>query len=110
MYLKCEVSRLYFKFRQDKMAAVNAISKIFIFQLLLYETEIRNLKLELERGEIVRQGLERDIILAKREADLQLYTAEDELSNVKVKLLELQGKKKKKKKEATSVPSHLNRD
>lgn len=30
-YLKCAVSRLYFKFRWNKMAGVNAISEIFIF-------------------------------------------------------------------------------
>ncbi|XP_023802400.1 coiled-coil domain-containing protein 171-like, partial [Cyanistes caeruleus] len=55
-----------------------------------YEKEIMKLRLELERGETLRQGLESEISFAKKEAHIQMYSAEDELCDVKAKLLELQ--------------------
>lgn len=76
-----------------------------------YEKEIMKLRLELERGEVLRQALQREISVTKKAACIQMYSAEDELCEPKTKLVELQGNYKKKKKlncgsEATSVPSH----
>ncbi|KAL2294822.1 hypothetical protein Nmel_008575, partial [Mimus melanotis] len=59
-----------------------------------YEKEIMKLKLELERGEVLRQVLENEMSFARKE---QMCSAEDELCDAKTKLLELQGKFKKKK-------------
>ncbi|NWV37940.1 CC171 protein, partial [Grantiella picta] len=48
-----------------------------------YEKEIMKLRLELERGEALQQRLESDLTAARREADLQMYSAEDQLYDAK---------------------------
>ncbi|NWV29083.1 CC171 protein, partial [Origma solitaria] len=48
-----------------------------------YEKEIMKLQLELERGEALRRGLENDLSIVQKEANMQMYSAEDELCNVK---------------------------
>ncbi|NXO69950.1 CC171 protein, partial [Phainopepla nitens] len=48
-----------------------------------YEKEIMTLRLELERGEAFRRGLERELSFAKKEAKIQIHSAEDELCDVK---------------------------
>ncbi|NXY62230.1 CC171 protein, partial [Callaeas wilsoni] len=48
-----------------------------------YEKEIMKLKLELERGEALRRGLESEMSFARKEAHMQMYSAEDELCDVK---------------------------
>lgn len=62
-----------------------------------YEKEIMKLRLELEREEVIRQGLQSEISFARKEACIQMYSAEDELCEVKTKLVELQGNYLKKK-------------
>ncbi|NXP39718.1 CC171 protein, partial [Leiothrix lutea] len=52
-------------------------------ELFHYENEVRNLRLELERGEALRRGLESQISFARKEAHMQMYSAEDELCDVK---------------------------
>ncbi|NWW41319.1 CC171 protein, partial [Panurus biarmicus] len=48
-----------------------------------YEKEIMKLRLELERGEAVRRCLENEMSFARKEAHMQMYSAEDELCDVK---------------------------
>ncbi|KAF2982662.1 hypothetical protein EK904_003858, partial [Melospiza melodia maxima] len=54
------------------------------------EKEVMNLRLELEKGEVLRQDLQSEMSLARKTSEIQLYSAEDKLSDVKSKLLELQ--------------------
>ncbi|NXR96674.1 CC171 protein, partial [Hypocryptadius cinnamomeus] len=48
-----------------------------------YEKEIIKLRLELERGEALRQNLQSETSLARKEAHIQMYSTEDELCDVK---------------------------
>ncbi|NXR47735.1 CC171 protein, partial [Hippolais icterina] len=48
-----------------------------------YQKEIMKLGLELEKGEALRQGLERKMSFARKEAHMQMDSAEDELCDVK---------------------------
>ncbi|NXF09471.1 CC171 protein, partial [Smithornis capensis] len=59
-------------------------------QMSHYEKEIMKLRLELERGEAVRRGLECELSAARTEARLQTYTTEEELCHAKTKLVEMQ--------------------
>ena len=80
------------------MGAVNAISERNLFSRCLAMKKIMKLRLELERGEVLRQALQREISVTKKAACIQMYSAEDELCELKTKLVELQGNYKKKKK------------
>ncbi|NWT79421.1 CC171 protein, partial [Lanius ludovicianus] len=55
-----------------------------------YENQIIKLRSQFERGEAVRQGLEYKLAVARRGAHLRMCTAEEELSDAKNKLVELQ--------------------
>ncbi|XP_032942520.1 coiled-coil domain-containing protein 171-like [Catharus ustulatus] len=55
-----------------------------------YKEEIMNLRLELERGEALRQALECELSFARKEAQEQMDSAEDKLQDAKTKFLELQ--------------------
>ncbi|XP_032532862.1 coiled-coil domain-containing protein 171 isoform X5 [Chiroxiphia lanceolata] len=55
-----------------------------------YESQIIKLRLELERGEAIRQSLEYELAVARKDAHLKMCTAEEELSDAKNKLVELQ--------------------
>ncbi|NXD55232.1 CC171 protein, partial [Corvus moneduloides] len=44
---------------------------------------IMKLRLELERGEVLRQALQREISVTKKTACIQMYSAEDELCELK---------------------------
>ncbi|NXO15447.1 CC171 protein, partial [Oriolus oriolus] len=48
-----------------------------------YEKEIMKLRLELEREEIAHQGLQSEISFARKAACIQMYSAEDELCDLK---------------------------
>ncbi|NWV93792.1 CC171 protein, partial [Machaerirhynchus nigripectus] len=48
-----------------------------------YEKEIMKLRLELEGEEVLRQGLQSEISFARKEACIQMYSAENELCDVK---------------------------
>ncbi|NWX66569.1 CC171 protein, partial [Promerops cafer] len=48
-----------------------------------YEKEIMKLRLELERGEALRRRLESEMSFARKEAHMQMFSAEDELCDVK---------------------------
>ncbi|XP_032532294.1 coiled-coil domain-containing protein 171-like isoform X3 [Chiroxiphia lanceolata] len=68
-----------------------------------YEKEIIKLRLELERGEAIRRGLEYELSVARKEAQMQMYAAEEELCVAKSELVELQvlsGKNQQKVAEA----------
>ncbi|XP_066425976.1 coiled-coil domain-containing protein 171-like [Molothrus aeneus] len=60
------------------------------YPMSCYEKEIKKLRLELEKGEALRQHLESEMTFASKEADLRLYAAEDELCDAKAKVMELQ--------------------
>lgn len=55
-----------------------------------YEKQIIKLRSEFERVEAVRQGLEYELAVARKGAHLKMCTAEEELSDAKNKLVELQ--------------------
>ncbi|XP_056370599.1 coiled-coil domain-containing protein 171-like [Oenanthe melanoleuca] len=55
-----------------------------------YEKEIMKLRLALRRREAFHRVLESEIFFARREAHVQMSSAEDELCDAKAKLLELQ--------------------
>ncbi|NWS73481.1 CC171 protein, partial [Crotophaga sulcirostris] len=55
-----------------------------------YECQIVKLRLEVEKGEAVRQSLEYELAVARKDARLKMYAVEEELSDAKNKLVELQ--------------------
>ncbi|NXQ00754.1 CC171 protein, partial [Vidua macroura] len=55
-----------------------------------HNQEIIKLRSEFERGEAIRQSLEYELAVAKKSAHLKMCTAEEELSDAKNKLVELQ--------------------
>ncbi|XP_064259388.1 coiled-coil domain-containing protein 171 isoform X3 [Passer domesticus] len=55
-----------------------------------YEKQIIKLRSEFERGEAIRQGLEYELAVARKDAHLKMCTAEEELNDAKNKLVELQ--------------------
>ncbi|XP_064902231.1 coiled-coil domain-containing protein 171 isoform X5 [Columba livia] len=54
------------------------------------ESQIVKLRSEIEKGEAVRQSLEYELAIARKDARLKMYAAEQELSDAKNKLVELQ--------------------
>ncbi|KFO86327.1 Coiled-coil domain-containing protein 171, partial [Buceros rhinoceros silvestris] len=54
------------------------------------ESQIIKLRSEIEKGEAVRQSLEYELAIARKDARLKVFAAEEELSDAKRKLLELQ--------------------
>ncbi|NXC91725.1 CC171 protein, partial [Cercotrichas coryphoeus] len=48
-----------------------------------YEKEIMKLRLELERGEALRRVVESEMSFARKDAQVQMYSAEDELCDAK---------------------------
>lgn len=71
------------------------------------ESQIIKLRSEIEKGEAVRQSLEYELAIARKDARLKVYAAEEELSDAKRKLLELQGRLQKPQygTKVKSVPS-----
>ncbi|NXY69653.1 CC171 protein, partial [Glareola pratincola] len=59
-------------------------------ELSNYESQIVKLRSEIEKGEAVRQSLEYELAIARKDARLQMYAAEEELSDAKNKFVELQ--------------------
>ncbi|NXI39139.1 CC171 protein, partial [Galbula dea] len=58
-------------------------------ELAKYESQIVKLRLEIEKGEAVRQNLEYDLAVARKDACLKMYAAEEELRDAKNKVVEL---------------------
>ncbi|NWY92541.1 CC171 protein, partial [Loxia curvirostra] len=52
-------------------------------EISLCEKEVMKLRLNFKRGEVLRQGLESEMSLSKKASDIQMYSAEDELCDVK---------------------------
>ncbi|KFV96960.1 Coiled-coil domain-containing protein 171, partial [Eurypyga helias] len=59
-------------------------------QLSHYESQIVRLRLEIEKGEALRQNLEYELEIARKDARLKVCAAEEELSDAKKQLVELQ--------------------
>ncbi|CAN0312936.1 unnamed protein product [Bubo scandiacus] len=59
-------------------------------ELSNYESQIVKLRSEIEKGEAVRQSLEYELAVARKDARLKMYAVEEELSDAKTKLVELQ--------------------
>ncbi|KAM7024530.1 uncharacterized protein M8220_015806 isoform 4-T5 [Acridotheres tristis] len=57
-----------------------------------YEKERMKLRLELQRGEALLRVLESEMSFARKDAHVQMYSAEDELRDAKSQLLELQAR------------------
>ncbi|KFP91387.1 Coiled-coil domain-containing protein 171, partial [Apaloderma vittatum] len=55
-----------------------------------YESQLVKLRSEVEKGEALRQTLEYELDIARKDARLKACAAEEELSHVKNKLVELQ--------------------
>ncbi|NXE21473.1 CC171 protein, partial [Ardeotis kori] len=55
-----------------------------------YESQIVKLRSEIEKGEAVRQSLEYELTITRKDARLKTYAAEEELSDAKTKLVELE--------------------
>ncbi|RMB92353.1 hypothetical protein DUI87_31228 [Hirundo rustica rustica] len=58
--------------------------------MLHCQKEVMKLRLDLEREEALRRGLESEMSFAKKEACMQMHSVEDELHDVKIQLMELQ--------------------
>uniref|UniRef100_A0A8C8E7U6 Coiled-coil domain containing 171 n=1 Tax=Otus sunia TaxID=257818 RepID=A0A8C8E7U6_9STRI len=58
-------------------------------ELSNYESQIVKLRSEIEKGEAVRQSLEYELAIARKDARLKTYAVEEELSDAKTKLVEL---------------------
>ncbi|NWW51398.1 CC171 protein, partial [Pedionomus torquatus] len=59
-------------------------------ELSNYESQIVKLRSEIEKGEAVRQSLEYELAVVRKDARLKIYAAEEELRDAKNKLVELQ--------------------
>ncbi|KAM9507909.1 coiled-coil domain-containing protein 171 [Guaruba guarouba] len=59
-------------------------------ELSNYESQIVKLRSEIEKGEAVRQHLEYELAIARKDGRLKMCAAEEELSDAKTKLVELQ--------------------
>nr|XP_047911543.1 coiled-coil domain-containing protein 171 isoform X7 [Anser cygnoides] len=59
-------------------------------ELSNHEIQIVKLRCEVEKGEAVRQSLEYELAVARKDANLRMHDAEEELSAVKTRLVELQ--------------------
>uniref|UniRef100_A0A8C3K6R7 Coiled-coil domain containing 171 n=1 Tax=Calidris pygmaea TaxID=425635 RepID=A0A8C3K6R7_9CHAR len=59
-------------------------------ELSHYESQIVKLRSEIEKGEAARQSLEYELAIARKDARLKMYAAEEELRDAKNKLVELQ--------------------
>ncbi|NXN33488.1 CC171 protein, partial [Nycticryphes semicollaris] len=59
-------------------------------ELSSYESQIVKLRSDIEKGEAVRQSLEYELAIVRKDARLKMYAAEEELRDVKNKLVELQ--------------------
>ncbi|NXG84085.1 CC171 protein, partial [Stercorarius parasiticus] len=59
-------------------------------ELSNYESQIVKLRSEIEKGEAVRQSLEYELAIARKDARLKMYAAEEKLSDAKNKFVELQ--------------------
>ncbi|NWX22808.1 CC171 protein, partial [Aegotheles bennettii] len=59
-------------------------------ELSNYESQIVKLRLEIEKGEVVRQSVEYELAIARKDARLKMCAAEEELRDAKNKLVELQ--------------------
>ncbi|XP_061297198.1 coiled-coil domain-containing protein 171 isoform X3 [Pezoporus flaviventris] len=55
-----------------------------------YESQIVKLRSEIEKGEAVRQHLEYELAIARKDGRLKMYAAEEELNDANTKLVELQ--------------------
>ncbi|KFV83374.1 Coiled-coil domain-containing protein 171, partial [Struthio camelus australis] len=55
-----------------------------------YESQIAKLRSEIEKGEAVRQSLEYDLAIARKDAGLKIYAAEEKLSDANKRLEQLQ--------------------
>ncbi|GAB0204347.1 coiled-coil domain-containing protein 171 [Grus japonensis] len=59
-------------------------------ELSNYESQVVKLRSDIEKGEAVRQSLEYELAIARKDARLKMYATEEELSDTKNKLMELQ--------------------
>ncbi|NXL93080.1 CC171 protein, partial [Alectura lathami] len=55
-----------------------------------YEVQIVKLRSEFEKAEAVRQSLEYELAVTRKNARLKIYTVEEELSDARNKLVQLQ--------------------
>ncbi|NXX36694.1 CC171 protein, partial [Nicator chloris] len=74
-----DLRELVHKLEQKNLELINQRNQ----EMSHYEEEMMKLRLELERGEALRQGLEREMSFARREAQIQMYSVEDELCGLK---------------------------
>ncbi|NXP48146.1 CC171 protein, partial [Heliornis fulica] len=78
-------------------------------EVLNYESQVVKLRSDIERGEVIRQSLEYQLEVARKDARLKLCAVEEELSDAKNKLVELQilNEKLQQKVEETENTFHI---
>ncbi|NXU48042.1 CC171 protein, partial [Turnix velox] len=59
-------------------------------ELFNYESQIAKLRSEIEKGEAIRQSLEYELAINRKDARLKIHAAEEELNDAERKLVELQ--------------------
>ncbi|XP_066038619.1 coiled-coil domain-containing protein 171-like [Chamaea fasciata] len=75
---------------EDLRRKLHELEKKCTQEMFDYEKEVRQLRLDLVQGEALRRGLESEVSFVRKQANMQMNTAENELSDVKSKLQELQ--------------------
>uniref|UniRef100_A0A8C0FF65 Coiled-coil domain containing 171 n=1 Tax=Bubo bubo TaxID=30461 RepID=A0A8C0FF65_BUBBB len=76
-------------------------------ELSNYESQIVKLRSEIEKGEAVRQSLEYELAVARKDARLKMYAVGEELSDAKKKLVELQETSLERKAAETEKMFHI---
>ncbi|KAL2294805.1 hypothetical protein Nmel_008556 [Mimus melanotis] len=80
-----DLTRKFYKLEKKHLELINQYNQ----DMFRYEKEIMKLRLELQRGEALLRVLESEMSFARKDAHVQMYSAEDELCDVKAKLLHL---------------------
>lgn len=66
--------------------------KLFHLQLSNYESQIAKLRAEVEKSEAVRQSLEYELAVARKEVGIERYSSEEKLGGANKQIEQLQGK------------------
>lgn len=65
---------------------------MFLSQLSNYESQVAKLRAEVEKGEALRQSLEYELAVARKEAGLERCSSEDKLCDANKQIEQFQGK------------------
>lgn len=68
------------------------LTKQFLSQLSIFESQIAKLRADVEKGEAMRQSLEYELAISKKEAGLERYSVEYKLCEANKQIEQLQGR------------------